>query len=64
MVELYVFDYEETALERELQNADIEYQLCLDIGNYGLKPPYLVVDGVPLDFNRSLKWIKECGKHE
>lgn len=62
MVELYVIDFEETALERELQRADISYQLCLDLGHYGFKPPYLVVDGVPLDFNRALKWIKGCGK--
>ena len=59
MVELYTFDFEETALEKELQKADIEYQLCVDIGNYGLKTPYLVVDGVPLDSKRAKIWIKE-----
>lgn len=59
MVELYTFDYEETALERELQKANIEYQLCIDIGNYGIKTPYLLVDGVPLDKTRAMSWIKE-----
>lgn len=59
MVELYTFDFEETTLEKELQKADIEYQLCIDIGNYGLTTPYLVVDGVPLDKKRAMIWIKE-----
>lgn len=59
MVELYLSDFEETALETELQNADIEYQLCFDLGNYGLKAPYLVVDGVPLDYKRAKIWLKE-----
>lgn len=61
MVELYTFDFEETELERELQRANIEYQLCLDIGQYGFKTPYLVVDGVPLDAKRSIVWVKEHG---
>lgn len=59
MIELYTFDFEETPLEKALQRADIEYQLCLDLGNYGLKTPYLVVDGVPLDFSRAIKYIEE-----
>lgn len=59
MVELYTYDLEETVLEQELQRANIEYQLCLDLRQYGLRTPYLVVDGVPLDFDRSIKWIKE-----
>ena len=59
MVELYTSDFEESPLEKELQNADIEYQLCLDLGQYGLKAPYLVVDGVPLDSKRAKIWIKE-----
>ena len=59
MVELYTSDFEESPLEKELQAADIEYQLCLDLGQYGLKAPYLVVDGVPLDSKRAKIWIKE-----
>lgn len=59
MIELYVSDFEETSLEKELQKADIEYQLCVDLGNYGLKTPYLVIAGVPLDSKRAKIWIKE-----
>lgn len=59
MVELYTSDFEETVLEQELQKADIEYQLCLDLGHYGFRPPYLVVDGVPLDTKRAIIWAKE-----
>lgn len=62
MVELYTYDFDETPLERELQNADIEYQLCLDLGHYGLKAPYIVVDGVPLDSARAIKYIKGLNK--
>ena len=59
MVELYTADFEETSLEKELQSANIEYQLCLDLGHYGFKTPYLVVNGVPLDTKRANIWIKE-----
>ena len=59
MVELYTSDFKETVLEQELQKANIEYQLCLDLGHYGFRPPYLVVDGVPLDNKRSMIWVKE-----
>ena len=59
MIELYIDDFEETQLEKALQNANMEYQLCLDLGQYGLKAPYIVVDGVPLDTKRAKIWIKE-----
>ena len=59
MIELYTSDFEETQLEKELQRANVEYQLCLDLGHYGFKAPYLVVDGVPLDYKRAKIWIKE-----
>lgn len=64
MVELYTFDFEETLLEKALQEANIEYQLCLDLGHYGFKPPYLVVDGVPLDKKRAMIWVKEKSADE
>ena len=61
MVELVVWDFEEESdLELMLQEANIEYQLCLNLG-YGIRPPYLVVDGVPLDNKRSRRWVKEYG---
>ena len=44
MVELVVWDFEEESdLELMLQEANIEYQLCLNMGHCGIKPPYLVV---------------------
>ena len=65
MVNLVVWNFEEdTELERALVKANIQYQLVLDMGHYGIKSPHLVVDGVPLDFRRSLKWIKERGLAE
>ena len=60
MVELVVFDFEEeTDIEKALNQANIEYQLCIDMGHYGIKAPYIVVDGVPLDKAHALIWIKE-----
>lgn len=60
MVELVVFDFEEESkLEQMLVDANIEYQLCLNMGHCGIQPPYLVVDGVPLDDKRARRWIKE-----
>ena len=60
MIELVVWDFDqESDLEKMLEDADIEYQLSLDIGQYGLVTPYLVVDGVPLDNKRSKAWVKE-----
>ena len=65
MVTLAILDYEyESELEKELNKANIEYQLVLDMGHYGIKPPHLIVDGVPLDYKRSLKWIRGHGKNE
>ena len=65
MVKLRVDDFEQvTMLEWLLEKNNIPYDLELNTVNNGLRPPYLVVDGVPIDFNRSIKWIKEHGKHE
>lgn len=65
MVKLRVDDFEQiTTLEWLLENNHISYEVEINNVNNGLCPPYLVVDGVPLDFNRSIKWIKEHGKHE
>ena len=60
MVYLFVDDFDVTSeLERALLDKDIEFQVYIDILVYGLKTPYLVVDGVPLDTERAWKWIKE-----
>ena len=66
MVKLIVDDYEQiTTLEHFLTQNNIAYDIELaEFRNYGFRPPHLIVDGVPLDFNRSLKWIKERGKNE
>ena len=65
MIELIVRDFEEeTSLEIALNDANIEYQLGLDIGNYGINPPYLIVDGVPLDKKRAMIWVKEHSNNE
>lgn len=65
MVKLLVSDFEQiTTLEWLLEKNGIPYELEIDTVNNGIHPPHLVVDGVPLDFNRSIRWIKEHGKHE
>ena len=46
-------------LEWELAIADIDHTTEVGEGKYGFEPPHLIVDGVPLDFERSLKWIEE-----
>lgn len=65
MVKLIVDDFEQiTMLEWMLVTNNIHHEISLNESNNGIKPPYLIVDGVPLDFNRSLKWLKGLGKHE
>ena len=51
-------------LELKLIAANIEYKWVDNPADYGLKPPYLVVDGVPLDKKRALVWIKEHENNE
>lgn len=50
-------------LEWELIVNKIDYR-CEEWNKFGLDTPYLIVDGVPLDFDRAIKWIKECHTHE
>ena len=45
-------------LEEALVNAKIEYQMAFP-STWGNGHPYLIVDGVPLDEKRALKWIGE-----
>ena len=59
MVKLIVDDLEQiSTLEWMLTVQGIPHELSLNKCDNGIRPPYLVVDGVPLDFNRSLKWLK------
>lgn len=58
MVSLLVDDLTQmTLLEQALIIAGIKYDINLDDGRYGLKAPYLLVYGAPLDEVRALKWI-------
>lgn len=45
-------------LEWELIRNNIDYTI-VKCSRYNIKKPYLIVDAIPLDFERSLKWIKE-----
>lgn len=63
MVKLIVNDFEQmNLLEWLLMLHGIEYKCYVSLVDIGLYPPYLVVDGVPLDFERSIKWIGEHGE--
>jgi hypothetical protein len=46
-------------LEWELVTNHIQYEIVEASEGCELKPPYLVVDGVPLDMERAQKWISE-----
>lgn len=60
MVVLVVNNFDETSeLQKALVEAGIEFQLALNMGHYSIQPPHIVVNGVPLDEDRSFKWIKE-----
>ena len=60
MVELVTKDLlQVTILEWDLTMAGIEHTLKKDDGKYGFEPPYLIVDGVPLDNEHSVKWLEE-----
>ena len=64
MVELVVDASNQTTwLEWELAMAGIDCVLTHN-DNYGFEPPHLIVNGVPLDYERSLKWIKERVSNE
>lgn len=45
-------------LEWELIRNNIDYTI-VKCSRYKITKPYLIVDCIPLDFERSLKWIKE-----
>lgn len=60
MVKLIVDDSEQiTMLEYALTSAGIDYELIISDGEYGIKPPHLVLHGVPIDELRSFKWLEE-----
>jgi len=51
-------------LEKALAESDLQFQVVFDVENYGLTPPHLIVDGIPLDEKRSLKWVKSHSTKE
>ena len=59
MVRLFVDNKDQvTILEYLLTVYKIEYDVELDDGRWGIKPPYLTVYGVPIDEQRAYDWIK------
>ena len=65
MVKLVVADTSQiTLLEAALMLAEIEYETMVCNGEYGIKPPYLLVYGTPLDEVRAIDWIKEHSNNE
>lgn len=50
-------------LEKELMDAELDYDVSRE-NKYGLELPLLVVDGVPLDMERAMKYIKESSHNE
>ena len=64
MIKLCVDSLEITMLEWMLKKNDIPYELDRDAPDCGIAYPYLVVDGVPLDADRAMKWIRGRCKHE
>lgn len=51
-----------TILEELLAEARIPCEICKADTDYGIATPYLIVNGAPLDFERSIKWIEEHSK--
>jgi hypothetical protein len=62
MVKLMVDDFDQISiLENMLEQNNISFVLELSNWSYGIRPPFLIVNGVPLDMGRAIKWIKEHG---
>lgn len=59
MVTLVVSDYEQVSmLENMLIQANIDYMIDTEDTKVGIRTPYLVVNGVPMDESKALKWIQ------
>ena len=58
MVKLLVDDLEQiTILEYLLLLNGIDYETEVSDGRHGIKAPYLLVYGAPLDERKSIRWI-------
>lgn len=64
MIKLCANSLEITMLEWELRVHGIPHLVVVNPPDCGLEFPYLIVDGVPLDEERAMKWIKERDAHE
>lgn len=66
MVKLVLDDCDQISiLEYMLTDMNLEFEKISTRNHVPpLRPPFLLVNGVPLDFNRSLKWLKEQEQHE
>ena len=65
MVTLFVSDFDQvTMLGWLLEKNNIPYEVSFNKIDNGLTPPYINVDGVPLDFCRAIKWIEERDKND
>ena len=54
---------EQFVLEELLKKLKKVYINVLDEGRFAITAPYLIVDGVPLDYQHSLKYLQEeCEK--
>ena len=58
MIRLCVNDQQVSILEWMLKINEIPYQIEFEAPDCHLGFPYLIVDGVPLDFERAIKWIR------
>lgn len=60
MVKLILNDSNQVSMvELALINSGIKYEVDIAEIEYGITPPCLIVDGVPLDLEHALKWIGE-----
>lgn len=49
-------------LQNKLIESGLEYEIRYSNGKHALGDEYLIVDGVPLDFNRAIKYITNKSK--
>ena len=60
MVEIHVSNkYQVTLFEWFCVKKNIPHKVVVDKGLLGLDTPFLVVDGIPLNTERSITWMNE-----
>lgn len=66
MIKLVVDDsFQKTMVDSALNTLSVHCDVIVDDKKYGIRPPYAIVDGVPLDMSRVMKLIvyKEMNKN-